>query len=506
MASQLVVFVHGWSVTSTATYGELPARLKNAAARRGGPDIDVRQIFLGEYVSFHDEVRLRDIARAFDAALSRVLADAGGKRRRCVCITHSTGGPVVREWLDRHVVEAGTLEACPISHLIMLAPANFGSALAQLGKGRIGAIKAWFDGVEPGQGVLDWLELGSPESCALNLRWIHDYPALGLTRGRNPLFPFVLSGDSIDRKLYDHLNPYTGEKGSDGVVRLASANLNATHVVLRQPAPRPGERLPSARKRLRALELDTTERAAPCAFRIIPGASHSGTDRGIMAAVRNDDAPNATVDAVLRCLEVTDHAGYERLRRAFADENAVHQRPANRLETEHVPVLPDREYIHDPCSMVLVRLFDSSGLRVPDVDVLLTAGPRNDPNELPSGFLVDRQANSRQRANLSLFLNHSVLDGCAVIPRPDGGIARPALTPRPPYGLCLRPRGGERFVEYWNAAMDASVQALMPLIRPNETTLVDVHLSRIVREGVFGFTRQLAPPHSFKDVTPGGAL
>eukprot|EP01031_Cornospumella_fuschlensis_P043536 gene43536-53229_t len=43
----------------------------------------------------------------------------------------------------------------------MLAPANFGSALAQLGKGRVGRLKAWFSGVEPGQGVLDWLELGS---------------------------------------------------------------------------------------------------------------------------------------------------------------------------------------------------------------------------------------------------------------------------------------------------------------------------------------------------------
>ena len=27
MAKPLLVFVHGWSVTSTATYGELPARL-----------------------------------------------------------------------------------------------------------------------------------------------------------------------------------------------------------------------------------------------------------------------------------------------------------------------------------------------------------------------------------------------------------------------------------------------------------------------------------------------
>ncbi|GAB3039863.1 MULTISPECIES: phospholipase [Oleiagrimonas] len=505
MAKQLVVFVHGWSVTSTSTYGELPARLKAEASRRGGPDLDVRQIHLGEYVSFRDEVRVHDIARAFDAALGKVLADAGGKQR-CVCITHSTGGPVVREWLDRFVVQADRLSSCPISHLIMLAPANFGSALARLGKSRIGGIKAWFNGVEPGQGVLDWLELGSPESCALNLRWIHDYPALKLTRGRHPLYPFVLSGDAIDRKLYDHINPYTGENGSDGVVRLAGANLNAAHVVLRQPAPEPDEPLPTAKKRLRALELESAARSEPCAFRIIPHASHSGTDMGIMGAVRNDQQPNATVEQILRCLGVRSAREYDALREAFDRENAAHQQPAQRLETEHVPVLPDREYIHDPCCMALVRLFDSTGLRVSSVDMLLTAGPQNDPNQLPSGFLVDRQANARQPGNLCFYLNHAVLEGCPPIPRADGSIARPELKPRPPYGLHVRPRGGERFVEYWDATLDVSVQSLLPLLRPNETTLVDIHLSRIVREGVFGFTRQLAPPHDFRDVPPGGAV
>jgi hypothetical protein len=61
---------------------------------------------------------------------------------------------------------------CPMSHLIMLAPANFGSALAQLGKSRISRLKTWFEGVEPGTGVLDWLELGSPEAWKLNRAWI----------------------------------------------------------------------------------------------------------------------------------------------------------------------------------------------------------------------------------------------------------------------------------------------------------------------------------------------
>jgi len=230
MANPLVVvFVHGWSVTNTDTYGELPARLKREASAAGGPPLDIQNIYLGQYVSFRDEVRLEDISRAFDAAVSDVLSSIGGARR-FVCITHSTGGPVVRDWLDRYFVQTKNLAACPLSHLIMLAPANFGSALAQLGQSRLAKIKAWFDGVEPGQRVLDWLELGSPEACDLNVRWINDYGALKLTSLAKPMFLFVLTGDRIDRKLYDHLNSYTGEIGSDGVVRAAAANLNATYV------------------------------------------------------------------------------------------------------------------------------------------------------------------------------------------------------------------------------------------------------------------------------------
>lgn len=502
MARQLLIFVHGWSVTSTATYGKLPARLKREAARRDGPALDVRHIHLAEYVSFRDEVRIEDIAHAFDSALTGILAADGGDRR-CVCITHSTGAPVVREWLDRFVVRADRLDACPISHLIMLAPANFGSALAQLGKSRLGAIKAWFDGVEPGRGVLDWLELGSADACALNLRWIHDYPALKPTRRKPPLFPFVLCGDRIDRKLYDHLNAYTGEAGSDGVIRLAAANLNTSHVVLRQPPARAGEALPSARKRLRSLVLDSVTRSMPTAFAIIPGKSHSGSRMGIMASVP-EDGDDATVDTVLECLAVSGADDYAALCRRFDKRNATHQAPARRLEVEPVPVLPDREYITDPYSMLIVRLFDHDGRQVPDVDISLTAGPDADPDQLPRGFMVDRQANPRQDGNVTFYLNHAALAGCPAIPRADGSIARPALVPRPPYGIRLDPRHRDRFVEYWQTMLDGSTDELLDLIRPNQTTLVDIHLSRVVHRGVLGFTTQLAPPQDFKHVSPGG--
>jgi hypothetical protein len=504
MAALLVIFVHGWSVTSTDTYGELPARLAAESTKGGGPKLDVQHLYLGKYISFRDEVRLPDLSRAFEAALQPVLAQAGAQRR-FVCITHSTGGPVVRDWFDRQYVQTKMTGQCPMSHLIMLAPANFGSALAQLGKSRLGAIKAWFDGVEPGQGVLDWLELGSPEACELNLRWINDYPRLKLTESANPIFQFVLSGETIDRKLYDFINPYTGEIGSDGVVRLAAANLNASHIILQQPAIVAGEPLPSARKRLRSLEYVRSRRSASTAFKIVAGASHSGGDKGIMRSVRNDGAPHATVDAILRCLRVADAGSYAALTQAFSSENATQQAIDNRLEIEKVPVLPDRRYFHDPHAMVIFRLLDSEGMSAPEVKLLLTAGPNHDPNQLPEGFLADRQFNKRS-GNLTFFLNHAALTGCPAIPGPKPGqTARLEWIARPPYGLKIQSRDGEHFVEHWESELHSSVKDLLPMISANETTIIDIRLTRVVREGTFRLTRQLVS-QSFKNTEPGGVI
>ena len=133
----LVIFVHGWSVTDTGTYGALP----EAIAYRGREyelDIEIKHILLGKYISFDDTVSLSDVAQAFNAALEKEIPDKKGAIREFSCITHSTGGPVVRKWLDECYNEKDQLSNSPMRHLIMLAPANHGSPLATIGKERIG--------------------------------------------------------------------------------------------------------------------------------------------------------------------------------------------------------------------------------------------------------------------------------------------------------------------------------------------------------------------------------
>jgi hypothetical protein len=254
----------GASPTQT-TYGGLPAALvKNASAKL---NLKVTHLYLGKYVSFADEVTFDDIARGMQQAIATEVPPKLATGERFACITHSTGGPVVRKWID--LFHCGTLKRCPLGHLIMLAPANHGSALAQLGKGRLSQMKFFANDVEPGRGVLDWLELGSDQGWELNREWLrYDCVAAGL-------YPFALTGQKIDRAFYDTLNSYTDEVGSDGVVRVAAANLNYGLIRLVQHGG--------------ALKVSKDDRSAKTALGVLPGRSHSGTTIGILASVKGDD-------------------------------------------------------------------------------------------------------------------------------------------------------------------------------------------------------------------------
>jgi hypothetical protein len=472
-----LVFVHGWSVTNTSTYGSLPAALRDRAAQAGST-LRTLDIHLSEYVTFDDSVGMDDIVRAFDHAL-RGLALPDG---HFDCITHSTGGPVVMAWL-RAQREHPTLYApIRIDHAVMLAPAHFGSALARLGKSVVGRLKAWFDGVEPGQRILNWLELGSPESVAQNLDVIH-----GKDAAQSGMYLFSLIGDRPDRSLYDVVNSYTGEDGSDGVVRLAAANLNATHCVLAQSGA-------SATLSM------TLTRAPRTAFKMLAGLSHSGSKQGIMGA---EPPSPLTVDAIVRCLAVDSPAAYAALCNAFTGENA--QRDANRVELEPALFSP-RVHIHDPRSLMIFRLVDDRGEPLVTAQFQLTAGPEASPDHLPQGFMLDRQANSRSPATVAMFLNCSVLAGEAAIvdPRDPNKTLRDPLQPHRPYGVHIEPVDLTGLIRHL-VASTAHADDLLDALGPHETTIVDVILSRRVAEGVFRLTQNLVA-EDFQHPLPGADI
>ncbi len=481
LEKRIVVFVHGWSVHHTNTYGEFPERLISEANAQGVP-LDVKHIWLGKYVSFSDAVCMEDLSRAFQAALQRELAGELKKKRRFICITHSTGGPVMRDWWHRYYLRKTDAGLCPMSHLIMLAPANFGSALAQLGKSRVGRIKAWFEGIEPGQGVLDWLEFGSPEAWALNQEWIQQSRNV---MEKNDVYLFVLTGQAIDRKLYDHLNSYTGEAGSDGVVRVAAANLNATIVRLAQEPPEKGKEahfVPDGRPK------DSPR----VAFSLISGRSHSGEDKGILRSVEDNDTPHPTVEAAIQCIQVSQQKDYDQLCKEFSDQTAkVFQQ--EQVEIEDRLFLPDTIYFHDAHAMVIFRIHDDCGFPVTDFDLKLLGGFRDEinPDLLPQGFFVDRQRNRRHGGTLTYYLNHDLMVGTEELKDPKGKVVREKRIGSESVGLELVARPGDGLVHYVPGVLKTATKSLGDYLKPHQTTLVDVVLRRVVHEGTFRLTRDL---------------
>lgn len=500
----IIVFVHGWSVTNTNTYGGMPARLRNEAKAQR-LDISVKEIFLGRYISFHDEVRLKDISRAFRAAISDELNRLTKDGTRFVCVTHSTGGPVIRDWWHRYYDGVKGSGTCPMSHLIMLAPANFGSALAQLGKGRIGRLKSWLGGVEPGQGVLDWLELGSSEAWELNQAWIRSDGSQISAAG---IFPFVVTGQCIDRKLYAHLNSYTGESGSDGVVRVASANLNASLIRLEQEPPR---KVTGAKQSYAAPRLEIAEfiKAPETATRVVSHTAHSGSDLGIMRSVSTSAGHKKgrdTVDAIIDCLRVQTKTQYNRVVKKHARETTNIQTD-ERLEIEERLLLPDPCFVHDRYSMIIFRVTDDMGHSVKDFDLLLTAGQNNDPNALPRGFFVDRQRNRRNPETITYFVNFDVMNGAPEV-RDGANIIRPAGRGAEALGFQIIPRPANGFVHYLPCEIQASAELLGRALQPNGTTLIDIRLQRVVRKSVFKMGRMQgnSTAGNFKKTRPGDEI
>ena len=453
-----VVFVHGWSVTNTDTYGGLPAALLKNAPQDLALAVD--HLYLAKYVSFADEVMVDDIARGMEAAVRAEIVPRLAQGERFACITHSTGGPVVRAWITQFYGDA--LAKCPLGTLVMLAPANHGSALAQLGKGKLARMKFFAGGVEPGVGVLDWLELGSDQSWHLNASWM----ALDLVGAG--LYSFVLTGQSIDRSFYDNLNSYTGEAGSDGVVRVAAANLNYGLIRLEQQG---GD-----------FALSKPGQAPVTALGVLPGLSHSGEEMGIMRSVAaTDDGTHPTVAAVLQCLGIRSAASYQACIKSLAD--LTHQtQDAERTRRQKDGLLFKRTFTTSRYCMLVFRVSDDRGNSLQDYDILFTAGPTYDADHLPPGFFLDRQRNSRNRGKLTYFLDYDVMAPW---------FQRPQLQDK--FGFRISARPGEGYAHYTVAEHQGTFSALAQYFTANQTVMVDVVLQRRVMDGVFRLTQSLAP-------------
>jgi pimeloyl-ACP methyl ester carboxylesterase len=216
-ARNQVVILHGWSDTSDSF-----APLAKFLEARNFRTLD---LFLADYLSMDDDVSIEDAAKAMQAAVQARVAD-GELKPPFDLIVHSTGGLVARTWLAAYCAGLNSAQM-PVQRLLMIAPANFGSKLADVGQTILGrVVKGWDHGFHTGRLMLDSLALGSPFQWELASRDLFgpDAGEAAPVYGAELVWPFVIVGSMP----YQHgLRQMVNENGSDGTVRVAAANLNA---------------------------------------------------------------------------------------------------------------------------------------------------------------------------------------------------------------------------------------------------------------------------------------
>jgi len=227
-----VVLIHGWSDDSGSFHN-----LRDFLVASG---YAVEQIWFGDYPSMEDDVRIEDAARRMHNVVSSLIQN-GTLTPPFDLIVHSTGGLVAREWIASRYPDG---RDCPVKRVVMLAPANFGSRLAALGKSMIGRVaKGWNNWFQTGTQMLRGLELASPYQWQLARRDLLDPVGSGTgPYGAGKVWPFVIVGG---RGYTGMMRQIVNEDGADGTVRVAAANLNAVGFTIdfstgaKQPTPTP---------------------------------------------------------------------------------------------------------------------------------------------------------------------------------------------------------------------------------------------------------------------------
>ena len=290
-----VVLVHGYSVRSLDTYGQLPHLLTSA-----GYTTD--QIYLSAFDSLNDDITCEDLANALEKRVA-ALEYQGVDISETTFITHSTGSIITRRWILNRFQAKKVIP----SHFISLAGANHGSTLAQLGQTQLAYIYRHLQGTSVGLEVLQDLDYGSQFLLKLNSEWLDAFISEDFPR----VYAFSLIGD-------DHSAPdcqiawQTHENGSDNIVRISGGNLNYSILSIDQNDPVP--------------TLRTKRFKSPIPHLILPEVAHTGNGSGILGKANGIlDGGQIVTDlvfpAIQQALSIQDRTQYNDLAIEWANRN-----------------------------------------------------------------------------------------------------------------------------------------------------------------------------------------
>lgn len=290
----------------------------------------------------------------------------------------------------------------------------------------------------------------------------------------NGFFPIVIIGETIDKKLYDHLNSYTAEKGSDGVVRVAAANLNYRYIRLKQNtnSTKFSVHYYDEQIDVSPLELEGSVKLPPQRYpiEVLPRTSHSGKDKGIMYSVTKRNSNNKpVVKSIIKSLMVNNAQEYEAL-------------------TNYMLVRTTKAQYRNKYTMLVVRVKNDQGNDVSDFDLYILAGKEYSRDKLPKGFFVDRQKNKINPSYLTYYLNWTKMR--TII---DGKIG---------FRVVARPKEG--FAYYSPAEFRSEEMVFTDLLKENESLLLDIELKRHVDINTFRVDPLKHGRINFKKEKPSG--
>jgi hypothetical protein len=346
----------------------------------------------------------------------------------------------------------------------MLAPANFGSPLAHKGRSFLGrALKGrGTKRFQTGTHILKALEIASPYTWGLAfIDRFSDADWYGPGR--------VLCTTLIGNRPNPFPSSITSEDGSDGTIRVSTANLDSSYLSIDLTSSDDGTVLP---------QVEGSEARGAVAFGVMDGENHS-------TIVFKDDGPmiEETVDWIIRALTVDDET-LDNLRNQLAANNvAVMERNAH------------REYRHGFMTLVL-RVRDDAGNAVPDYFLEFSGSPEPDPMD-PFTAVVHRQVLNGIHAYgdapsfRAFYLDITDLE--LAIERQELGSFWLSLSASPEF-TPDEPRSQRRNVVGYHGADDPAARRIeitpeirKQLFRPNRTVLADVTIPRLQAAEVFRF-------------------
>lgn len=460
MTSRPLVILHGWS-DDGASFDRLARHLEEDPGAGA-----IHRISIGDYLTLSDELRFDDLQAALDRAWDeRGLARTPGA---VDVVVHSTGGLVIRDWLVRHF-DPGTV---PVKHLVMLAPANFGSSLAHVGRSILGRIAKGFIGsrqegqglLETGVGILRGLELASPYTWALAEQdrfgpWAEAY-------GPGGILCTVLAGNTGYRGIRGVVN----EAGGDGVVRLSCAHLECARMVLdlMPGAAVPGEGTPSIVPRI----VEQRVSGGRTAFCIQDRIDH-GSIKLDAPPSRLSRAQRETLARIRRALTVEDDAFS-----AFCDECDR----ANQALTRG----PDHPRAGPGYQNTVFRVRDDFGVPVTDYLVEFYHPDRRDGGALAGRIhqqaLRDVHCYGADPSHRSLYLDtHRFLS----LVQQDGGRLGFSLTAHPILGSGGAVAGFRTFADDEIQDLILKTEPLREWLVPHRTLLMDIRVHRQQLPSVF---------------------